>query len=224
MKKILFVLVFLNVTINGIAQTKTDSLLAYTLQLETVTQRELSNKKAMEKTDASFPGTIPIPPAEASYKPVHAKMSFPEGELSDAVPVQFELLNDIRYGSIIIARGCKLYGRAYIHPYGRLHASVTHYRVDSQIKHVYFDVFDEIDGRLGTIVNPVPGWSDLVNGEVQLNDINLVIAKASIHAKKSAENVRKIIKKTEAFPVMLMANYSDSTFVSQEKTGIVTAL
>lgn len=222
MKKIFYFFVFIVITVSSFAQAKTDSLLYYTRQLETISQRELSNKKSLEQKGHSNLGNIPIPPSQSSYKSVYAEMSFPEGRIYNGVIVRFKLLSATEYEGISIERGRVLYGRAYINPYGRLHASATLFPVSQHPTHVYFDVFDVIDGHLGTIVNPVPGWISSLSGEFKLNDINLGIAKSSVHVKKNADSVYIKIKPSEEFPVILLANYSNTTLgFSQEVTSLL---
>ncbi len=208
MKKLIIVFVFAIIANNSFAQTGTDSLLRYTLNLETMSQREQANKEYLEQKESSGFGTIRIIP-EASYKHISAEMSFPEGRIYNGAIVKFELLNNTIYENISMQKRHILYGRAYIHPCGRLHASATFFPVYPDSKYVCFDVFDLIDGHLGTIANTEPGWLASFSGELQLNDINLGIAKAAIIVKNNANNVLIKIKKDEKFLVMLIARYTD---------------
>lgn len=88
MKKLIIVFVFAIIANNSFAQTGTDSLLRYTLNLETMSQREQANKEYLEQKESSGFGTIRIIP-EASYKHISAEMSFPmySGGYPFSVPV-----------------------------------------------------------------------------------------------------------------------------------------
>ena len=206
MKKYILITFAAIITICATAQTKSDSLIFFTKNLETVSQREQANLEYLEdlqSKDTTFSTLVIIHDKE--YKHIRAQMSFPEGSLYNGAIVRFETLDEAQYGNVAIGKHYTLYGRAYLSPQGRVFASATH----SNGQYICFDLYDSIDFRLGTILNAAPGWFSSLNSEITLEGINLFVAKAKVSVKKDANKGSIIsINPKDKFDVILIANYS----------------